>query len=126
MDNLNVYNGHYQNCNSLNLRHKYVQQHKRYSFLPLVCSMSTAAGFDVLASNLPDYLNKFNRSLFVPFSLFLGRSFPIFPFVLLNGTPFSVGAQKLPTSSKLFTVNACHIFVLFHSVSLLECTFVML
>ena len=89
---------------------------KGNSFLPLVCSMSTAAGFDVLASNLPDYLNKFNRSLFVPFSLFLGRSFPFFSFVLLNGTPFSVGAQTLPTSSKLFPVNACHIFVLFHKV----------
>lgn len=123
-DNSNVYNGHHQTCNFLNLRHEYVQQHKRYSFLHLVYSMSTSAGFDVLASNLPDYLNKFNRSFFVPLSLFLGRSFLFFirPF---EWHPFQRRSAKVTHIPQVVSCK-CMSYLRFisQSVSSLECTFV--
>ena len=50
------------------LLHGYVLQHERYSYLPLLFFM-TQVNYDVLASHLVDYFNKFNKDIFVPQSV---------------------------------------------------------
>ena len=56
------------------LRHAYVHEDDQYQFLPLIYTMAEAE-YDVLASRLLDYFNKFSREHFVSHSLlFRARS----------------------------------------------------